>query len=216
MPRTRKSTAKDNLWDEIADIKREKILEGAVDLFYEKGYLPTTVDAIAESLGATKPFVYYHFRSKIDLLSEICRRGTSEALAVIVQAMSQPLDPIRKLALVVHKFTMIVLKMYKHVSIYFREQLNLPDGVADEILKMRREIDSHLRSILTEGERSGHFSFDDIAVASQVIAGMASYTFAWYREPTRMTKEQICQQMTTHVLRAVGVANFPEASAAKA
>lgn len=212
MPRTPKSANKDSLWDEIAEIKREKILEGAVDLFYEKGYLPSTVDAIAERLGATKPFVYYHFQSKVELLSEICRRGTGEALAVTVKAVSQPLDPVDKLALLVREFTMVVLDMYKHVSIYFREQLNLPVAVADEISKMRRQIDGHVRTLLSEGKERGVFAFDDLAVASQVVTGMVSYAFAWYREPARVSKAQICVQMTTHVLRAVGVTALPDAS----
>lgn len=210
MPRAPKSLARDNLWDEIADIKREKILQCAVELFYEKGYLPSTVDSIAERLGATKPFVYYHFQSKIDLLSEICRRGTSEALAVTAMVASQPLDPVRKLALLVREFTMVVLDMYKHVSIYFREQLNLPKEVADEIAKMRRGIDAHVRDLLSAGKEKGVFAFDDLVVASQVVTGMMSYAFAWYREPARFTKDQICGQMTTHVLRAVGVSELPD------
>lgn len=210
MPRAPKSLAKDNLWDEIADIKREKILQCAVELFYEKGYLPSTVDSIAERLGATKPFVYYHFQSKIDLLSEICRRGTSEALAVTVKVVSQSLDPVRKLALLVREFTMVVLDMYKHVSIYFREQLNLPKEVADEIAKMRRGIDAHVRDLLSAGKEKGVFAFDDLVVASQVVTGMMSYAFAWYREPARIAKDQICGQMTTHVLRAVGVSELPD------
>lgn len=216
MPRAPKSLAKDNLWDEIADIKREKILQCAVELFYEKGYLPSTVDSIAERLGATKPFVYYHFQSKIDLLSEICRRGTSEALAVTAKVVSQPLDPVRKLALLVREFTMVVLDMYRHVSIYFREQLNLPKEVADEIAKMRRGIDAHVRALLSAGKEKGVFAFDDLVVASQVVTGMMSYAFAWYREPARFTKDQICGQMTTHVLRAVGVTDLPDAAGATA
>ncbi len=204
MARATRSASK-TLWDEIADIKREKILNEAVQLFYEKGYLPSTVDAIAERLGATKPFVYYHFKSKIDLLVEICQRGTSEALAVTEKALSQPLDPVQKLALFVHDFTMVVLETHKYVAIYFREQLNLPEDVAAGIGKMRREIDRHVRALLSEGQAAGVFSFADLAVASQVVTGMSSYAFAWYREPGRLTKEQICAQMVTHVLRTVGV-----------
>lgn len=212
MTRTTRPPAKDNLWDEIADIKREKILGEAVTLFYEKGYLPTTVDAIAERFGATKPFVYYHFKSKIDLLVEICERGTREALAATVKAVSQPLDPTQKLAIFVYDFTMVVLETHKLVSIYFREQLNLPEEVAAGIAKMRKQIDRHVRDLLSEGKTSGAFTFDDLAVASQVVTGMASYAFAWYREPARLTKEQICDQMVAHVLRAVGATPKPAAS----
>jgi AcrR family transcriptional regulator len=192
------------LWDDVAELKRERILQASVDLFYSNGYLPTTMDDIAESLGVTKPFVYYHFKGKVDLLSEIARRATNEWLGVTMRAIELPLPPTEMLSQIVREFAMIVMNMYKHVSIFFREQLNLPKAVADEISNMRRKIDAHVRAILTAGKDSGVFVFGDPAVASQIVTGMISYVFAWYREPSRLSKEEICDQMVEHVLRSVG------------
>ena len=50
-----------SLWDEVATLKRERILDEAAKLIAERGYHGTTIDAIAEKFGATKPFIYYHF-----------------------------------------------------------------------------------------------------------------------------------------------------------
>ena len=55
--------------DEILAYKRERILEEAVKLFYERGFTGTTLDDIAAELGVTKPFIYTHFRGKVELLS---------------------------------------------------------------------------------------------------------------------------------------------------
>ena len=206
MPKTRNNPKAASVWDEVAELKREKILQSAVDLFYTNGYLPTTMDAIAESIGATKPFVYYHFENKAELLSEIARRSLREWLGVTPRVIEKSLPPTEALALVTHQFTMIVLDMHKLVSIYFREQLNLPKEVAEEIAQMRREIDTQVRTILSDGKKSNVFEFDDLAVASQVVTGMVSYVFAWYREPSRLSKEAICNQMVLHVLRSVGAA----------
>lgn len=191
--------------DEVSELKREKILQSAVDLFYAHGYLPTTMDAIAEAIGATKPFVYYHFDSKADLLAEIARRTLREWLGVTTRVIEQSLPPQQALSLATSQFTLIVLDMHKLVSIYYREQLNLPKDVAEEIARMRREVDTQVRMILAEGKKTGIFDFDDLAVASQVVTGMVSFVFAWYREPSRLSKEQICNQMVSHVLRSVGV-----------
>jgi AcrR family transcriptional regulator len=194
----------DSLWDEIAHIKRERILREAVDLFDKKGYVPTTVDAIAERLGATKPFVYYHFKNKIDLLVEICERQMREALAVTVKAVSAPLPARQRLELFVREFTLVVLNNHQHVAIYFREQLNLPEESTKKIAAMRKDIDRRLRGLLAEGKEAGEFEFDNLAIASLIVAGMVSYAFAWYRESIRLTKEEICEQMVKHVLRTVG------------
>lgn len=206
MSKARNSTRATSIWDEVAELKREKILQSAVDLFYANGYLPTTMDEIAESIGATKPFVYYHFENKAELLSEIARRTLREWLGVTTRVSEKSLPPTEALSLATHQFTLIVLDRHKLVSIYFREQLNLPKEVADEIAQMRREIDTQVRTILSDGKKSGVFEFDDLAVASQVVTGMVSFVFAWYREPSRLTKESICNQMVLHVLRSVGAA----------
>lgn len=204
MTKLRKNHKATSVWDEVAELKREKILQSAVDLFYTNGYLQTTMDEIAESIGATKPFVYSHYANKAELLSEIARRTLREWLGVTTQVSEKSLPPTEALSLATHEFTMIVLGMYKLVSIYFREQLNLPKEVAVEIAKMRREIDGQVRTILSDGRKDGVFEFDDLAVASQVVTGMVSYVFAWYREPSRLAKDAICSQMVLHVLRSVG------------
>jgi AcrR family transcriptional regulator len=47
---------------------RERILDVALDLFVEEGYEATSLRQIAEVMGFTKAALYYHFRSKDDLL----------------------------------------------------------------------------------------------------------------------------------------------------
>ena len=58
---------------EVYELKRERILEAAAELFAERGYNGTSMAAIADALGATKPFVYYHFKDKHEILRETSR-----------------------------------------------------------------------------------------------------------------------------------------------
>jgi AcrR family transcriptional regulator len=48
---------------------RQFILSAADELFYAEGFHPVTVDAIAEKAGVTKKTLYYHFRSKDELIA---------------------------------------------------------------------------------------------------------------------------------------------------
>ncbi|WP_119060761.1 TetR/AcrR family transcriptional regulator [Dichotomicrobium thermohalophilum] len=48
---------------------REKILTAANRLFYGEGIGRVSVDAVAEKAGVTKRTLYYHFRSKDDLIA---------------------------------------------------------------------------------------------------------------------------------------------------
>lgn len=53
---------------EEAEQTRSRILEAALNIFYRKGYSHTTFVDIAREIGLTKGAVYWHFKSKPDLL----------------------------------------------------------------------------------------------------------------------------------------------------
>lgn len=50
---------------------RERILEVASELFIEQGYDGTSLREISDRLGFTKAALYYHFRSKEEILQEL-------------------------------------------------------------------------------------------------------------------------------------------------
>ena len=52
-----------------ADQTRERIVTAAARLFYNEGIRAASVDAIAERAGVTKKTLYYHFRSKDELIA---------------------------------------------------------------------------------------------------------------------------------------------------
>ena len=183
--------AGDTLWDDVIALKRERILEEAANLFYERGYKQTSVAAIAKCLGATKPFVYYHFKSKVDLLVEICERSTGDTVAATDWVVSRKGSPRDRLEQFVGDFTNVALKDHKFVAIYFREEINLPKNARDRINKMRKTLDSRLHSLLKEGVATGDFEIDDPRMCTLVIAGMSSYAFAWYREGGRLEREKL-------------------------
>ncbi|MFC9896114.1 TetR/AcrR family transcriptional regulator [Nocardia sp. NPDC127579] len=60
---------------------RERIRSVAMELFAERGYEKTSLREIAERLDITKAALYYHFRTKEDIvssLSEDLRRGIDD------------------------------------------------------------------------------------------------------------------------------------------
>jgi len=52
-----------------SDQTRERIVAAAARLFYNEGIRAACVDAIAEKAGITKKTLYYHFRSKDELIA---------------------------------------------------------------------------------------------------------------------------------------------------
>lgn len=50
---------------------RDRILTSAYSLFRQEGFTRVSVDAIAERAGVTKRTVYYHFKSKDDVVGDV-------------------------------------------------------------------------------------------------------------------------------------------------
>lgn len=185
----------DSLRDKVLTLKRDRILQVAAKLFFERGYLQTSVDAIAERLGATKPFVYYHFKSKSDILVEICERSTRSALAAAESAMSDKGSAWLRLERFLREFTNVALHEHQLVAIYFREEISLPAEAAERINQMRKSIDRRLSALLSEGIASGEFQIEDPRIGALVIAGMSSYAFAWYRERGRLEQLEVADRI---------------------
>lgn len=65
---------------------RERILEVASRLFAERGYKGTSVRDIAAELGIANPSLYYHFKSKSDLLVELLKEPLRRVEIAVAEA----------------------------------------------------------------------------------------------------------------------------------
>jgi AcrR family transcriptional regulator len=72
---------------------RERIQSIALGLFAEQGYEKTSLREIAERLGVTKAALYYHFRSKEDIVRGFTEDYRAEIEAVISWGAAQPPTP---------------------------------------------------------------------------------------------------------------------------
>jgi len=64
-----------------------------MDLFTTKGYAATSLREIAEALGINKASLYYHFRSKEDILLSLFEDRGSEAEELVTWLQDQPPGP---------------------------------------------------------------------------------------------------------------------------
>jgi AcrR family transcriptional regulator len=72
---------------------RARIQQVAVALFAEQGYEKTSLREIAERLDVTKAALYYHFKSKEDIVRSIVEDYFGQIDALIAWARTQPASP---------------------------------------------------------------------------------------------------------------------------
>ena len=68
---------------------KERILEAALDLFAQSGYLGTSMSDIAKQLGITKGALYKHYKSKQEILNCIVERMNQDRKIVLLKIIEQ-------------------------------------------------------------------------------------------------------------------------------
>ncbi len=76
-----------------AEERREQLLSAAHDLFLHKGYQATTTDEIARKAGLTKGALYFHFKSKEEMLLTMVRQIIDVFIQEETALVGQNLSP---------------------------------------------------------------------------------------------------------------------------
>ncbi|MDT5004535.1 MAG: hypothetical protein QOJ24_1711 [Mycobacterium sp.] len=68
---------------------RQRLVEVAVDLFTRHSFAGTSLQMIADEMGFTKAAIYYHFRTREELLAAVVEPIFEQLSAIITAAESQ-------------------------------------------------------------------------------------------------------------------------------
>jgi AcrR family transcriptional regulator len=94
---------------------RQRIQEVALELFAARGYEKTSLREIAEHLGVTKAALYYHFKTKEDIVISLFEDLGGPCDELIAWASGQPRDLETKLE-VLRRYSEVL----KHAAPLFR------------------------------------------------------------------------------------------------
>ena len=202
-PVGREGRATRDVKGEISAYKRRLILEEACHLFYEQGYEGTTLEAIADRLNVTKPFIYSYYRNKAEILREISERGIRLCLALLDESMTLAETPTQKLHIMVDRVMTMIIENQEYIVVYQREEKNLELAVAREIRKLRKAFDDKLEQLLNDGVAAGEFEIADTGFAAISISGLMSWTANWYIPNGRRSPSEIVVQTWQIVRRMV-------------
>jgi AcrR family transcriptional regulator len=189
--------------DAVWRLKSERIVAAAVDLFYKQGYSKTTLDQVAQAIHVTKPFIYSHFKSKNDLLAEICSRAIRVSHEALNRVFAAEISPTEKLYTIARDFMLTVLQHQAHAVIYSREEKELTLEDRNAINALRRGFDRRFASLLEEGVASAEFTVEDVPLTALAIGGIVGWAPVWYRPGGRLSQVEASERVALLVLAMV-------------
>lgn len=188
---------------DVRNYKRERILEAAQQLFYEKGYSNTTMEELAGTLGVTKPFVYRYFKSKEALLVAIYESLADRITGILYDALSMPSTPDVQLATFIREFALENMKSVSVGIVYMQEETNLDPEFRASINEQHKKFDQALAGLIRSGVEQGYFRTHDPHVAALGLTGMVRWVQRWYRPHGRMSKEAIADIFVEMALASI-------------
>ncbi|MDX2968129.1 TetR/AcrR family transcriptional regulator [Kribbella solani] len=188
-----------------------EILDAAALAFSERGYAATSIDDVADVLGATKGRIYHYFRTKGELFIGIHRRGIEWILEAIgPTAERADLAPADKLREMVRQHALMMMEHHTYMGVgQFLIDIHLAgegrqSASMEEILRMRRQFEDYYVKVVEDGIKTGAFRDTDANLVSKAMLGAVNWMHVWYRpDETRDTPEQHERIATTLADHAV-------------
>ncbi|MDP5070756.1 MAG: TetR/AcrR family transcriptional regulator [Congregibacter sp.] len=202
-PVNKPSAGGSGLKSELATFKRRRIREEAAHLFFQQGYESATIDAIAERLKVTKPFIYSYYKNKGEILFDISKLGITVSLDALNTCLASPGSPWDRLKLTVDNVTRLILANEENIVVYLREEKNLDGAAAREIRELRSLFDHRIAALLLEGTQAGDFTVDNPGLTATTIGGMMSWVALWYTPGGHWSETEVMATLIQNVARIV-------------
>jgi AcrR family transcriptional regulator len=122
--------------------RRDEILDAAIDLFYVRGYVMTSLEDVANAVGIAGPSIYRHFGSKLEILDAAVQQGAEHVLRAHAEVTTAGGPPEDVLARLVRDIVTAVQQRPKLVTVALRERDHLPAesrALFDRSLRMQTD-----------------------------------------------------------------------------
>ena len=188
---------------ELEVFKRERILKEMIELLQERGFREVTLDALAERLKVTKPFIYQFFDSKQQLIATVYERGAQQLLASIEGYVDNKSPAAKRLHDFVRSFALQNIES-RAISVVFGQlEGDLPPETLEAIRAIHRQFDVKLASLIEDGKKTGEFTVQEPHIAGLAISGMVRWIHRWFQDG-RLSAAEISALFADYALNLVG------------
>ena len=182
-----------------ASERRERILQGAMQLFAERGYEGAAMGEIARAAGITPAVIYDHFPSKAALQIELLERQTAELLGFVGAALSEaPAAPAAQMRAGVDAFFRFVEEHGYAWRMIFRDPPSDPD-VAGAYRRLSTMATNGITAFIEAAAGDALSAYPDPVQAAQIFAELVRMSqnglASWWYEHRDVPREVIVERL---------------------
>lgn len=184
--------------------RSDQIITVATVMFARDGYRGVGTRAIADEIGISISSLYYHFRSKEDLLFAICLDVTRDFIEQYAHLLDGPEPPRERFARLLDAHIHYFWRHRAQQSVGLRDLRELSTERAEEIQAQKRAYQKRIQAVIEEGVDAGEFSVADPAVSGLAVLDMVNGVQQWFKDDGRRTIDEIAVLYSDLCLRTLG------------
>lgn len=186
--------------------RRDEILRTAAHVILERGFELISLVDVARASKVSKAGLYYHFRSKQELLAAIINYAQDlheeEVQRVLAGGSSDDQEELRRL---IHSHAMMMAREddAAFAILAVDEMRSLLPADRAQVARRKRSYLGVIRERLERLAAAGKLREVDITTATHTLAGMVLWLPKWYRQPGRLSAEEMADEITELAMHAV-------------
>ena len=160
-----------------------KFVRTAAELFSKQGYGSTSTRSLSALIGMEKATLYYHVKSKEDLLYLITKSSVETLQEEVTKAVEGITCPLEHLAVLIRAHCMSLLRdQTQHATALAEVRALSPERLA-EIVSVRRTYQTGIRRVIEAGQKNGSIRADvESRYLASLLRGLLDRTVEWYQK----------------------------------
>jgi len=190
------------------DIRETILFETAARLFNRYGFHGTSMSHLTEELGLTKGALYYYVKDKSDLLYQLHVRSARATRLAHNRGATEGRNGYERIQLIVKHYIKTVTTSPTETFILMEDGALKPEQ-AEEIMKLRKQLEYDLRESIQEGIDDGTIAPCDPKMVSFAIVGAMAWVSKWYDPALPWTADQVSVGMAQLLSRMISANPVP-------
>lgn len=176
------------------EVRAKQLLDVAEVEFSKMGYQATSIDAIAEAAGVTRPMIYNLFQSKDGIYTACLKRARGALEARILEAFSGKANLTKKLQKGFDAYFSFLEEYPSAWALLYGGGNAVSGPAAQEILNLRFNTVQVIAALLAK--ELGKEVDDELIVLAHTISGGAEQVAKLWREQPRLNASRLTRQLT--------------------
>jgi len=182
-----------------ASERRRMILDAALQTFVEFGYHKALMETIAERAEVTKPILYRHFPSKLDLLLAIIDRTGEDLRRSLLQPESSEMDWITAIRSSVRSYFDFVEREESGFRLIYATDLNVDPRTQEKVTEIRTAMIDVVNQRMRYYTDTELVSDEQMYITAVMVVGMVESTVINWLNNRKLPRELYEEHLTRGV-----------------